>query len=208
MNNFKKFKEYLLIKKIIVILRGISVNNFEDYINLLIKYKLNIVEVTLNTPHAHEIIKSLITKYPEIYLGAGTVTESDQVKKLSKLGVRFIVSPNCDEKVIKESLDNNLVPIPGVFTITEVFNAIKYGAKILKLFPADDRGLSLIKNYKAVIPNDISFLPTGGINHENINSYLNIAIGVGLGGSLYKENIKIQDFENNLKKFAQLLHEI
>ena len=46
MNNFKKFKEYLLIKKIIVILRGISINNFEDYINLLIKYKLNIVEVT------------------------------------------------------------------------------------------------------------------------------------------------------------------
>ena len=66
MNNFKKFKEYLLIKKIIVILRGISINNFDDYINLLIKYKLNIVEVTLNTPHAFEIIKSLNTKYPEI----------------------------------------------------------------------------------------------------------------------------------------------
>ena len=76
MNNFKNFKEYLLIKKIIVILRGISVNNFEAYINLLIKYKLNIVEVTLNTPHSYEIIKSLNAKYPEIYLGAGTVTES------------------------------------------------------------------------------------------------------------------------------------
>ena len=60
MNNFKKFKEYLLIKKIIVILRGISVNNFEDYIDLLIKYKLNIVEVTLNTPDAYEIIKYFV----------------------------------------------------------------------------------------------------------------------------------------------------
>ena len=150
------------------------------------------LKLLLNTPHAYEIIKSLNTKYPEIYLGAGTVTESEQIKKLSKLGVKFIVSPNCDEKVIKESLDNNLVPIPGVFTITEVFNAIKYGAKILKLFPADDRGLSLIKNYKAVIPNDISFLPTGGINYDNINSYLNIAIGVGLGAHYIKKTSKFK----------------
>ena len=205
MNNYEKFLNNLSNKKIIVILRGISDNNLEEYIKLLIKYNLNIIEVTLNTPNCFEIIKFLNEKYPNIYLGAGTVTDTNQINKLLNLGVKFIVSPNCDENVIKQSLNNNLVPVPGVYTITEVIKAIRSGAKVLKLFPANDIGLSLIDNYKAVIPQDISFLPTGGINDKNINLYLNKSIGVGLGGSLYKENISLNDFELNLKKFTQLL---
>ena len=201
----ENFFKTLSTSRIIVILRNIKENQVEEYVNLLESNGLNTIEVTLNSPDPFKSIELISKKFPKINIGAGTVILKDDIIKLLDIGVKFIVSPNTDPEIIEETLNRNLVSIPGFYTATEGFNAIKYGATILKLFPASLNGLSLIKDYSAVFPANIKFIPTGGINLDNISNFLNKSYAVGLGGALFSEDISLQDFKDRIKKIRSIL---
>lgn len=198
----KNFLQTLISSKIIVILRNIESHQIEDYVSLLEDNGLNIIEVTLNSPDPFKSINIISKKFSNITLGAGTVVKKEDIVKLKDLGVKFIVSPNTNPEIITESLNNQIIPIPGFYTATEGFNALKYGATILKLFPAD---LNLLNNYLSVFPESIKFIPTGGINILNIKEFLVNSPAVGIGSALFSNKISLVEFSKRIKKFREII---
>ena len=175
-----KFIEQVSESKVVVVLRHIEFSQVEEFVGMLLENNLSTLEITLNSPDAYKSIELVSKKFPSANLGAGTVVDKKAILKLVDIGTKFIVSPNTDPEVIEESLKNNLLPIPGFYTATEGFNAIKYGARILKLFPSGGNGANLLKDYSAVFPDYINFIPTGGGNSKNILNLLNHSIAVGI----------------------------
>jgi len=202
----ENFLKNLSTSGIIVILRNIKESQIEEYVGLLESNGLNTVEVTLNSPDPFKSIELISRKFPKINIGAGTVILKDDISKLLDIGVKFIVSPNTNPEIIEETLNRNLVSVPGFYSATEGFNAMKYGATILKFFPASLNGLNLIKDYSAVFPSNIKLIPTGGINLDNMNNFLDKAYAIGIGGALFSENISLQDFEDRIKKIKLILN--
>ena len=201
-----EFLKTLSISKIVVILRNIKINQVEEYVGLLEYNGLNTIEITLNSPDPFKSIELVSKKFPKINIGAGTVILKDDISKLSDIGVKFIVSPNTDPQIIEETLNRNLVSVPGFYSATEGFKAIKYGATILKLFPAGLNGLNLIKDYSAVFPANIKLIPTGGINLDNMSNFLDKSYAIGMGGALFSEHISLQDFTDRIKKIKLILN--
>ena len=201
-----EFLKTLSTSKIVVILRNIKINQIEEYVGLLESNGLNTIEITLNSPDPFKSIELISKKFPKINIEAGTVILKNDISKLLDLGVKFIVSPNTDPQIIEETLNRNLVSVPGFYSATEGFKAIKYGATILKLFPAGLNGINLIKDYSAVFPSNIKLIPTGGINLDNMNYFLDKSYAIGMGGALFSENISLHDFKDRIKKIKLILN--
>ncbi len=199
------FLNSLSKSKIVVILRNIELKQCEEFVGLLEENQLDTLEITLNSPDPFSCIELIAKKFPKINIGAGTVIEKKDITKLKDLGVKFIVSPNTNPEVITETLNNNLVSVPGFYTATEGFNAIKYGANILKLFPSGTNGLNLLKDYSAVFPKHIKFIPTGGINLDNLKQFLSKSFAVGIGSSLFSSNISLNEFSDRIQNIKSLI---
>lgn len=187
MNKFdiiNKIKE----KKIIAVIRYNDATKIERIVESIILGGITIIEITMTVPNAVEIIKSLSEKYKntDVVIGAGTILSREEAKTAIESGSSFIVSPILNEDMIKICTNYNILCIPGIATPTEAFNAMQYGAEILKLFPSNSFSPKIIKTYKGPFP-EIKLLPTGGISIENINEWINAgAYGVGIGGELLK----------------------
>jgi len=144
---------------------------------------LDLIEITLRTERAMEAIKTLSSELPEMLVGAGTVFSVPVAKEALSAGARFIVSPHLDEAIVTYCARKDIVCIPGVFTPSEVQNAIKAAAKgaprkkikelplVIKIFPASTGGPGHITAMRAVFP-DVRFLPLGGVNAENMAEYI------------------------------------
>ena len=114
----------------------------------------------------------------------------------------FIISPNTDTGVIKETKRLGLISIPGFFTASEGFAALKAGADFLKLFPAC-LGPSYVKDLKAVIKAPI--LAVGGVNAENIPDFMKVCAGVGIGSALYKPGKTPEQLEKDARAVVAAL---
>lgn len=190
-------------EKIISVIRGENQTIAEQTIDAIVEGGLHLIEITMTVPNAIELIKSLIKKYEntDVIIGAGTVLDKENAEEVINAGANFVVSPILDEEVIKVCTQNNILVIPGIATPTEAYNAMKYGAEILKLFPSNVYGPSFIKTIKGPFPN-VQIIPTGGVNLENINEWMECgAIAVGVGGEFTKY-AKLGDFEK-IKNLAK-----
>ena len=144
---------------------------------------LRVMEVTVDTPGAWEAIEAAAAR-PGLIVGAGTVTEPDQVERLAALGGRFVVSPGFDADVVKAALDHGLEALPGVATGTEVLAARRAGAQFFKLFPAGSLGARYLAELRGPFGRE-SFVPTGGIKTAELGDWLRAgAFAVALGGEL------------------------
>lgn len=155
----------------------------KDLAKALIEGGLPCAEVTFRTAAAEKSIRVISEAYPEMLVGAGTVLSVDQVKKAVAAGAKFIVSPGFDEEVVKYCLDNNISVTPGVCTPSDVQKGYKMGLDVLKFFPAEPSGgLSMIKAIAAPYTM-MKFIPTGGINENNMEDYLKYNRILAIGGS-------------------------
>jgi len=138
-----------------------------------------------------------------IAVGAGTVLTVENVRQAAEAGAQYMISPNTDEAVIKETKNLGLVSIPGAMTPTEVVSAYNMGADIVKLFPAAVLGLGYVKALLSPISH-IPITAVGGINAQNAQSFIDAGcVGVSVGGNLVnKKFIEAGDFEA-IKKLAQ-----
>lgn len=175
--------------KIIAIVRGIAQEKMGPLFNAFVNGGIEFAEVTMNTEGALESIEKMNQLFgSQIVIGAGTVLDKEMAEKAVAAGARFLVSPNLDAEVIKTALDNDVLPIPGVMTPTEIAQALKYGAPIVKLFPASSLGAGYVKELKGPFSN-LKLIAVGGICKENIKDFIKSgAIGVGIGGSLVDKN--------------------
>lgn len=131
-----------------------------------------------------------------VLIGAGTVLTVDEVKAAADAGAKYIISPGTDDDVVAETKRRGLISIPGVMTPSEITHALKIGADMVKLFPADDLGFHFIRNLKGPFP-QVEFMATGGVNPETIPQFFDAGItAVGTGVTVMKrELLEKRDFE-------------
>jgi 2-dehydro-3-deoxyphosphogluconate aldolase/(4S)-4-hydroxy-2-oxoglutarate aldolase len=140
-------------------------------------------EVTFRTDAAEESIRIMAEKFPDMLVGAGTVLTTEQVDRAVAAGARFIVSPGFNPKVVKYCIEKNIPVTPGTQTPTEMEQAIEMGLDVVKFFPAEPAGgLIMIKAVSAPYTM-LKFMPTGGINAENVKDYLKFGKILACGGS-------------------------
>ncbi len=164
----------------------VKIDNAKDAAPLakaLINGGLPCAEVTFRTAAAEEAIAIMAREYPDMLIGAGTVLTTEQVDKAVNAGAKFIVTPGFNEKVVKYCVDNNIPVTPGCPSTSDIEAAIALGLDVVKFFPAENLGgISMIKALAAPYVG-IKFMPTGGINAKNINSYLDCDKILACGGS-------------------------
>ncbi len=152
---------------------------------------INCAEITFRTECAAEAIKLANEKYPEMNIGAGTVINAKQCKDALKAGAKFIVSPGLSVGVAKVCKKNNVPYYPGCVTPTEIMQALDLGITTVKFFPANVYGgLSALKALAAPFP-QIKFIPTGGVDRNNIDEFLAFDKVAAIGGSFFvKESLE------------------
>ena len=181
------FQEQARRCPVVAILRGITPEEMLPVCEALRTAGIRLLEVPLNSPDALESIRHAAAKYHaagELLAGAGTVLTAQNVRDVAAAGGRFIISPDANPEVIRETKRLGLVSIPGFFTATEAFTALRAGADYLKFFPAGKLGPGYVKDLKAVIKAPI--LAVGGVDTDNIAAFLEVGAGVGIGSALYK----------------------
>lgn len=149
----------------------------------LCKGGLPCAEVTFRTEAAEESIRIMTERFPQMLVGAGTVLTIDQVNRAITAGARFIVSPGLNPTIVDYCVKRRIPIIPGCSTPSDVEIAMEYGLDVVKFFPAEPAGgLNYIKAISAAYSN-IKFMPTGGINPQNISDYLACSAILACGGS-------------------------
>jgi len=199
-----KLNEALEACGIIAILRGVTPAEVIGVAQTLYDAGIRIVEVPLNSPEPFRSIEMLAKAFAgKMVVGAGTVLSEADVNLLKEHGGEISVSPDCNPATIARAVSLGLEPLPGVFTPTEAFAAIRAGAKHLKLFPAEAASPLTIKAWKAVLPRDVQVHAVGGVTPENMKDWLAAGTsGFGIGSSLYKQGSALEQVAESAHKLV------
>lgn len=155
----------------------------EPLAQALVNGGLPCAEVTFRTDAAEESIRRIAKKFPEMFVGAGTVLTTEQADRAVGAGAKFIVSPGLNPKVVEHCLKKGYPITPGIMTPTELEMALGFGLDVVKFFPAENAGgLKMIKAMSAPYTM-MKFMPTGGINATNVRDYLACNKILACGGS-------------------------
>lgn len=202
--------QYFSQNRLIAILRGIKPDEVLAVGEAIFNAGWRCLEVPLNSPDPFESIARLVKRFgDEALIGAGTVLTAEDVEKVHKTGARLIVAPNTDADVVKAALACDMVMMPGVYTATEAFNAIKLGAKFLKIFPADSCGPNYIRALKSVLPTHIKVIPTGGIAVDTVASFHTAGCyAFGVGSSLYKPGTSADEVQKRAEALTAAVKDL
>ena len=171
----------------------------------LIDGGLACAEITFRTEAAEESIRLMSEAYPDMLVGAGTVLTTEQVDRAVAAGAKFIVSPGLNPRIVKYCVEKGIVITPGCCTPSEVEQAIENGLEVVKFFPAEQAGgLAMIKAMAAPYVH-MKFMPTGGINPENVKDYLAFDRIIACGGSWMVKGDLIKS--GNFERIGQLARE-
>lgn len=189
---------------LVAILRGVQPDEVEAIAAALIDAGFAMIEVPLNSPDPLTSIERLAHRFgDDALIGAGTVIETGQVRAVREAGGQLIVSPNSDAQVIAASAEAGMVSLPGYFTPSEGFAALKAGATGLKLFPAEAASPAVLKAQRAVLPRETPVLVVGGITPDNMAPWREAgADGFGLGSALYKPGCSAAEVGAQAAKFV------
>lgn len=196
MNKSDQLLSNLKSAPIIAILRGVTPDKVLEVGDFLVSAGVRVIEVPLNSPDAFTSIKALRDHLSsEFTVGAGTVLTVADVEKIATAGAEICISPNLDLEVISAAQKLGLIPIPGVATSSEFFEAYKHGVRTMKLFPFSNLGVPFMKALQSVSPKDAHLIPVGGVSIEDTFELVQSgALAVGIGNSLYDPKITIDEF--------------
>lgn len=181
----------ILKEKVVAIVRGFDPETVLELAKAYVSGGIHCIEVTFdqtstqNQKRTADTIRLLKdTLGDDICVGAGTVMTVEQVRMAAEAGAEYMISPNVDKDVIRETKRLGMISIPGAMTPSEIAAAYKMGADIIKLFPANEVGLSYIKAIKAPLKH-IPIMATGGVRPANAADYLAAgSSALGVGGDL------------------------
>lgn len=172
------------------------------------------IEVTMTVPNAVQVISDLDEKFrAELLIGAGTVLDAETANNCFTAGAKFIVTPCLIPEVIEFCNENDIPVLAGSFTPTEVFNAWKAGADVVKIFPASVGGAGYLKALKGPFP-QIELMPTGGISLETAEGFLDAgAFALGVGTDLVQPKTDgqleiLERIESLARRYAGLIAKI
>ena len=168
----------------------VVIKNLEDTEKILTSLKndgINCAEITFRTACAKDAIALACEKFPDMNVGAGTVINGEQCVDALNAGAKFIVSPGLSVEVAEICKANGVPYYPGCVTPTEIMQALDMGITTVKFFPANVYGgLKALKALSAPFP-QVKFIPTGGVNRENLDEFLAFDKVAAVGGSFFVE---------------------
>ena len=170
----------------------------------LIQGGLPVAEITMRTPAALDAMK-IVSQYPDVLLGAGTVCTAEQVDQAVDCGANYIISPGMHEEVIERCFELNVLAVPGVITPSDIAKAMSYGLDLLKFFPAEAFGGAKTLKAMSAPYSHIRFVPTGGIHASNVTDYLNLPSVAACGGSWMVDRNLIK--EGKFDRITELVHD-
>ena len=160
----------------------------DKILSALKKSGINCAEITFRTACAAEAIAYGVKNYPDMNIGAGTVINAEQCEQALKAGAKFIVSPGLSVPVANICKEKGVPYYPGCVTPTEIMQALELGINVVKFFPANVYGgLKAIKALSGPFP-QVKFIPTGGVNRDNIDEFLACDKIFAVGGSFFVED--------------------
>jgi 2-dehydro-3-deoxyphosphogalactonate aldolase len=188
---------------LIAILRGITTAEVESIGQVLVEAGIRVAEIPLNSPDPFASIEKMAKAFKgKLVVGAGTVLSVQDVNLLKAHGGEISVSPDCNEAVIARAKELGLEPVPGVFTPTEAFAAIRAGAAHLKLFPAEAANPATIKAWRAVLPKHVKIYAVGGVTPTNMQGWVDAGVaGFGIGSNIYKQGATAAAVAKSAKEF-------
>ena len=189
---------------LVAILRGFGHNESLKAAEALVRGGVKALEVTYNTPGAEAVLKELVKEFgQEAVVGAGTVMTTENLRSAIDSGASFILAPNFEESIVKETIAAGLLAIPGAFTATEVAAAHRSGAGMIKIFPVSSVGPQYIKDLRGPL-NNIPLMPVGGVDLQNAADFIRAgSAALGVGGSLLKKELVAENRLAELTKLAE-----
>jgi 2-dehydro-3-deoxyphosphogluconate aldolase / (4S)-4-hydroxy-2-oxoglutarate aldolase len=187
-----------------------SSKNAVDLAKSLCKGGLPAAEITFRSDAAEESIRQIAKNVPEVCVCAGTVLTVENAKRAVDAGAKLIISPGTNTKVVKWCVDNGIAIIPGCATPSEVELCMEFGLKVVKLFPAEVvGGVKMLKALSGPYAK-MMFMPTGGINAQNVAEYLALENVLACGGSWMVpekaiDNREFEKIEELTRKATNLL---
>jgi len=171
-----------------------------------------VLEITMNTPGALDHVATLRKEDPSLVVGVGTILSKADAQRAKAAGAHFLVSPIVDEWMIEYCKENDLVSIPGTFTPTEMVNAHRVGADIVKLFPAPGTGAAYVAQCLGPCP-FLKIFPTSGVTEENVAQFFEAGcFGVGFVASLFParevQNGQFDVIASRAKRMTALVNEL
>ncbi|MBE0068758.1 bifunctional 4-hydroxy-2-oxoglutarate aldolase/2-dehydro-3-deoxy-phosphogluconate aldolase [Thermoanaerobacterium thermosaccharolyticum] len=182
---------------IVAILRDVDQRYVCDIARELMNQGINWVEVSLsNESNGLDCLEKLVNKYYNILqIGVGTVISKEQVDKVMKLGVKYIITPGWNRDLITYIKNFDIKVIPGVFSPGEIIDAINFEIDTVKVFPADVLGIRFIKSILGPFPT-LKIMAVGGISKDNISDYYKAGCTFfGIGNELVPRKASIEDLD-------------
>lgn len=186
----EEVRESILKNKVVAVVRTKNPDQLSDIINALVEGGVIGIELTMTIPNAIEAIAKASKEFGDkILLGVGSVITADVANQAIDAGANFVVSPVYNQGVVDATIAKNKLVIAAGFTPTEIQNAYENNADFVKIFPADNLGMSFIKSIKAPLPH-LNVIPTGGVTIDNAIDWINHgASAVGIGSALLDNKI-------------------
>jgi len=156
---------------------------------------LNCAEITFRTSAAAATIAAVSKLMPDMFVGAGTVLNTADLKRAKDAGAKFAVAPGCNPTVISAAVADGFPFLPGIANPSDIERALELGCRLLKFFPAEQLGglkllKALIAPYKHL---GVKFMPTGGVSLDNMKSYLEVKEIVAVGGTWLAKSEDLKD---------------
>ncbi len=179
----KEFLEQLECTGIVPVIKLENTADAAALAKALYEGGIRCAEVTFRAEGADRVIADMVKAYPDMLVGAGTVLTVDQCDRAIEAGAKFCVAPGLNPKVVQHCLDRGIPFVPGVANGSQIEQAMELGLDFVKFFPAEQAGgLPYIKAVSAPYAS-MKFMPTGGVNENNLNTYLAFKKIVCCGGS-------------------------
>ena len=207
-----KTKSLDLIRKsgIIAIMRAQSPKQLMAAADAIKKGGVTVIEVTMTTPGALDVIKEATAKYgQQVLFGTGTVLDAETARAAILAGAEFVVAPTLNLEMVALCNRYSVPVVPGCYTPTEMLTAWEAGADMIKLFPASVGGPSLIKAIRAPLP-QLEIVPVGGVNLDTAADFIrNGAAALGVGSSLINQKLlDAGDMDELTRRAAAFVQEV
>ena len=173
------------------------------------------MELTLRTPVAIEALRAIKSEVPEMLAGIGTILTPEQINEVAQAGAEFGVAPGLNGRVLQAAMEAGLSFAPGIVTPTDIEQALEFGCRLLKFFPAElSGGLPYLRSIGAPYAHfDLQYVPLGGVNMSNLREYLADPMIAAVGGTWIAprdliRNQRWDEISNNAHKAMEVVTEV